>query len=176
MSNRSNTPVRARAEDQPLIEAIDDARRRYRVSAAAAEQLLNDFAKPEPRVRRWIFELSDPAPRANPFVTDDLLAAFYARRPDKRSGLERALGRPDAKRAEAGLPDYAFRARQKTRPDRRRTAEERRSGPDSLRDPAHRGGDRRRVPVRAPASAPGFHRRPYVAAGRGGAATVISYC
>jgi hypothetical protein len=76
MLDRSNTPVRARVEDQPLIRAIGDARRRYRFSAAAAEQLLNDFAKPEPKVRRWIFELSDPAPRANPFVTDDLLAAF----------------------------------------------------------------------------------------------------
>jgi hypothetical protein len=76
MLNRSNTPVRARAEDQPLIRAIDDACRRYGCPDAAAAQLLNDFTKPDPRVRRRIFELSDPALRASPFVTNDALAAF----------------------------------------------------------------------------------------------------
>jgi hypothetical protein len=76
MSDGSNTPVHVRAEDQPLIEAIADARRRYKFPDAAAERLLDAFTKPKPRLRQWIFELSDPAPRANPFVTDDALAAF----------------------------------------------------------------------------------------------------
>jgi hypothetical protein len=75
-TRRSNTPVAVLAEDQPIIEAINDARRRYGFSAAAAEQLLDDFTKPKPPVLRWIFELCDPAPRANPFVTSDYLAAY----------------------------------------------------------------------------------------------------
>jgi hypothetical protein len=76
MSDRSNTPVAVRAEDQPLVKAINDARRRYGFSAAAARQLFGDFTKPSPAIRRWIFELCDPAQRASPFVTSDLLAAF----------------------------------------------------------------------------------------------------
>jgi hypothetical protein len=73
---RSNARVAVRAEDQPLIKAINDARRRYSFSEAAAEQLADDFMKPKPSLRRWIFELCDPAPRTNPFVTRDSLAAF----------------------------------------------------------------------------------------------------
>jgi hypothetical protein len=64
------------AEDQPLIEAINDARKRYPFSDAAAEQLFNDFTNPNPALRQWIFELCDPAPRADLFPTRDMLAAF----------------------------------------------------------------------------------------------------
>jgi hypothetical protein len=76
MFDRSNTPVAVRAEDQPLTEAINDVRRRYPFSDAVAEQLLDVFTKPSPALRQWIFELCDPAPRANPFVTSDYLAAY----------------------------------------------------------------------------------------------------
>jgi hypothetical protein len=65
-----------RAEDQPLIKAINDAQRRYRFSDASAEQLRDDFTKAEPALRQWIFDLCDPSPRASPFMTDDHLASF----------------------------------------------------------------------------------------------------
>jgi hypothetical protein len=67
---------KVRVEDHPLIKAISDARRRYRFAGAAAEQLVDDFTKPSPALRGWIFELCDPSPRASPFTTDDDLAAF----------------------------------------------------------------------------------------------------
>ena len=76
MFDCSNTPVAVRAKDQRLIEAINDARRRYGFSDAAAKQLLDDFTKPLSGLRQWIFDLCDPSPRANPFMTDDDLAAF----------------------------------------------------------------------------------------------------
>jgi hypothetical protein len=76
MLDRSNTSLACRAEDQPLIKAINDAQRRYRFSDAAAEQLRDDFTKPEPALRLLIFELCDPAPRDTLFVTSDYLAAF----------------------------------------------------------------------------------------------------
>jgi hypothetical protein len=34
------------------------------------------FTNPEPELRQWIFDLCDPAPRDDPFVTNDYLAAF----------------------------------------------------------------------------------------------------
>jgi hypothetical protein len=72
---RSSTPVAA--EDQPLIDAINDVRRRYPTSEAEAEQFFNDITKPKPLLRQLIFfELCDPAPRASPFVTNDDLAAY----------------------------------------------------------------------------------------------------
>jgi hypothetical protein len=74
--DRSKMPGATWVEDQRLIEAINDARRRYKFSDAAAKQLLDDFTKPPPALRQWIFELCDPAPRANPFLTRDVLAAF----------------------------------------------------------------------------------------------------
>ena len=76
MFDNANTRVAVRTEDQPLIEAINDARRRYGFSDAAAKQLLDDFTPKPGRLRQWIFELCDPSPRANPFVTSDYLAAF----------------------------------------------------------------------------------------------------
>jgi hypothetical protein len=76
MFDSSNTPVAVRAEDQPLVEAINDARRRYGFSDAAAEHWLNAFTNPEPTLKTWIFELCDPSPRADPFMTNDDLAAF----------------------------------------------------------------------------------------------------
>ena len=63
-------------EDQPLISAINDAPWRYGFSAAAAEQLLDEFTKPEPKLRQWIFELCDSAPGVSPFVASDHLGAF----------------------------------------------------------------------------------------------------
>jgi hypothetical protein len=103
MFDCSNTPVAVRAEDQPLIEAINDARRRYPFSDAAAEQLLNAFTNPEPRLKTWIFELCDPSPRADPFVTSDYLAAYtrevgtkgrdYSARWADLTTKERKLGR-----------------------------------------------------------------------------------
>jgi hypothetical protein len=50
--------------------------RRYPFSDAEVEQFLNDFTKPKPPLRRWVFELCDPAPRADPFMTNDDLAAY----------------------------------------------------------------------------------------------------
>jgi hypothetical protein len=41
-----------------------------------AEQLFDCFTPKPGRLRQWIFDLSDPAPRANPFGTTDYLAAF----------------------------------------------------------------------------------------------------
>jgi hypothetical protein len=76
MFDRSNTPGAVRAEDQRLIEAINDVRRRYPFSDAVAEQLLDDFTKPTGALRQWIFGLCDPAMRASPFVARDDLAAF----------------------------------------------------------------------------------------------------
>jgi hypothetical protein len=76
MFDCSNTPVAVRTEDQPLIEAINDAQKRYGFSDAAAKQLLEDFTPKPGRLRGWIFELCDPSPRASPFTTDDDLAAF----------------------------------------------------------------------------------------------------
>jgi hypothetical protein len=72
----SNMPGAVRAEDQLLIKAINDVRRRYPFSDAVAEQLLDAFTKPPPALQQWIFELCDPAPGANPFVTNDDLAAY----------------------------------------------------------------------------------------------------
>jgi hypothetical protein len=76
MFDSSNKPVAVRAEDQPIIDAINDARRWYPFSDAAAKQFVNDFTKPIPALRRWVFELCDPAPRADPFMANDDLAAF----------------------------------------------------------------------------------------------------
>jgi hypothetical protein len=76
MLDSSNTPGAVRVEDQPLIKAINDARRRYRFSEVAAQRLLEDFIKPKPPIKRWIFELCDPSPRADPFMTNDVLAAL----------------------------------------------------------------------------------------------------
>ncbi len=61
----------------PLISTIDAARQRYGFSAAEAEQLLHDFTKPKPELRRWIFELCDPAPRDNPFVDSGVLTPHF---------------------------------------------------------------------------------------------------
>jgi hypothetical protein len=76
MFDRSNTPVVVRAEDRPLIDAINDVRRRYPFSDAEAEQFLNDFTKPKPPLRGWVFDLCDPEPRADLFMTNDDLAAY----------------------------------------------------------------------------------------------------
>jgi hypothetical protein len=76
MFDSSNMPVAARAEDRQLIKAVRGAGRRYGFSDAAAKELLDAFTNPEPRLRKWIFELRDPAPRTNPFATSDHLAAF----------------------------------------------------------------------------------------------------
>lgn len=76
MFDRPNTPVSVRAEDLPLIEAIDDARKRYRFSDAAAQQLIDHFTKPQLALKSWIFELCDPTPRTDPFMTNDDLAGF----------------------------------------------------------------------------------------------------
>jgi hypothetical protein len=73
---QSKTSIAVRAEDQPLIKAVNDTRRLYPFSDTAAEQLVNDFTNPKPALRRWIFELCDPAPRTSPFANRDCLAAF----------------------------------------------------------------------------------------------------
>jgi hypothetical protein len=76
MFDCSNTPVAVRAKDQRLIEAINDAQRRYGFSDAAAKELLEDFTPNPGPLRDWIFELCDRAPRAKLFVTSAHLAAF----------------------------------------------------------------------------------------------------
>ena len=125
---RSNTPVAVRAEDQPVVKAINDVRRRYPFSDAAADQLLNAFTNPEPRFNTWIFDLCDPTPRADPFMTNDDLAAFtrdvrtrgqdYSARWADLTPRERRLARrfkrfaQDKRRAwmGAGPPRYVDRA------------------------------------------------------------------
>jgi hypothetical protein len=81
----------AAANDQPLIEAINDVRKRYPFSDAAAERLFNDFANPDPALRQWIFDLCDPSPRADLFPTRDMLAGFtrYALTKDDEDGNAR---------------------------------------------------------------------------------------